>query len=297
MKKPVAICAILLICGCIDSNPSSKKIHVSASLFPIYDIARNIAGDRVELSYIIPVGANPHTYKPVPSVLDRIRNARLVITVDEHLDGWIHDFVPSNTVFAVLNRIENNQHHSGINHAEQSDPERNPHVWLSIRKAISLSETIERLLSNLDPEHARIYSNNSDVYKKRLEALDAEISRLFSGLNSQAFFQWHPAWDYFARDYGLEIAGTVESGHGDEPSVKEFKNLVDIAKLKNISLIVVGLGTESKAAESLAREVDGRILRLDSIGDPGNSARDTYLKLMRDNAVKLADSMKAKQDE
>jgi zinc transport system substrate-binding protein len=148
------------------------------------------------------------------------------------------------------------------------------------------------ILTKAAPGMKASFDENSADFKTRLRSLDEEIADLFSDVGFHSIIQWHPAWEEFAVDYGLEIAGTVELGHGDTPSVKEFQQLVKTAKQKDVGVIVIGLNVRSQAVESLARETGASILRLDTIGDPADDDRDSYIELMRQNAHLLAGSLR-----
>ena len=121
-----------------------------------------------------------------------------------------------------------------------------------------------------------------------LAQLDSEIESALSQVATRSFIQWHPAWDYFADDYGLKIIGTLEQGHGDEPSVKDMNDLVRKGRRGDVKTIIIGLGVESKAAQALAREISGRIVRLDTMGDPENPKKSSYIAMMKDNVRLLA---------
>ncbi|OVE78695.1 hypothetical protein BVY01_04680, partial [bacterium I07] len=100
--------------------------------------------------------------------------------------------------------------------------------------------------------------------------------------------QWHPAWDYFAHDYGLNISGTVGQGHGDMPSIKHFQDLIRKGREQNVRGIVIGLHIQSSSADALSRELGVPLLHLDAIGTPENPAMDTYIEMMKHNAQYLA---------
>jgi zinc transport system substrate-binding protein len=115
---------------------------------------------------------------------------------------------------------------------------------------------------------------------------------MFANKKNKSFIQWHEAWNYFAADYGLAVIGTVQREGSDKASVRSIKEIVDRAKKDNVSVIVVGLSAEAKAARVLAREISGTIVPLDGTGAPDESERSDYLKLMRYNAKTLADAMR-----
>ena len=286
MKNKNLVVGFSLFCLCMVSctkqSSVSEHLSIATSVFPVYDITKNIGGDKIEVLFVVPKGANPHTYEPVPSVVRRIQEADLFIGVHPEFDGWIKTHLSSKTNSVFLKQEDHNDEH----HHD------NPHVWLSVRNAISSAEKITDVLSTLDGDNADVYADNLRIYREQLHRLDERISSLFEGIGKKKFIQWHPAWDFFAEDYGLQIVGTIEHGHGDEPSVKDFQTLIAKAKKEKVRTIVMGLNVESRTAQTLAREIDGRLIHLDSIGDAESEDRNSYLTLMEYNALRLSEALR-----
>jgi zinc transport system substrate-binding protein len=268
---------LMFFTSCTRQNQAEDmRITVATSIFPIYDIVQHIAGERAEMHYVIPVGANPHHYEPLPPTVMKLQRANLFIGIHSEFDGWILDMLPEKTDILFLLPEEGRHRHT------------NPHIWLTPRGGKRIATAAARMLSSSDPRNKAYYRQNLQLYLRELSILDSTLTSLFDRVSCRTFIQWHPAWDYLASDYGLTIAATIEHGHGDEPSVKEFKQLIDTAKRNNIKLVVIGLHAESKATEALVAEIDGMLLRLDTIGDPACDERATYIKMMQHNAVLLS---------
>jgi|GEM_PF-324703 len=282
------------------TRTDSDKILVATSVFPVYDIVRNICGDKLNVLFVVPIGANPHTYEPVPSFVRELQKVDLYFGIHPEFDGWIKDYLPGAatlTFFKDRHRegeddvhdveLSHHEGHEGEGHVHQE----NPHIWLSVKNARTMTERVTDELSSLDKNNRNFYQRNRDAYIHKLNRLDEEINTLFSTVRTKKFIQWHPAWDYFAEDYGLDIVGTIESGHGDEPSVKAFKSLIEKAKEETVRVIVLGLNLQSRAAETLENEIDGRLVRLDTIGNPEIQEKSSYLKMMTYNAKILSDEL------
>ncbi len=280
----------------------SEKLNVATSIFPIYDITKNITGTRADVFFVIPVGANPHTYEPVPSTIKQLKNAHLTLAIQQEFDGWISDYLPKQTILEFLKERErkiNQAHEHEIEnraterdqYKHSADDHENPHIWLTVKGAKKLAKKIAGYLVDMDRKNAHYYKKNLQDYLQELDDLDYRIKDIFKTTKNKKFIQWHPAWNFFAEDYGLEIIGSIEKGHGHEPSIKEFKALIDKAVSEKAKVIVLGLNIESKAAETLSREIDGVVVRLDSIGDPMVKEKSTYIKLMYHNAELLAEAL------
>ena len=275
-KSIVAFCIVMAaMAGCSQKHERTGKIQAVTSIFPLCDITANIAGDRADVSFIVPAGANPHVYEPAPSAVKLLARADVFIGVDDHFDGWIMKFLPSTAEKTFLAREG-----------------KNPHIWLSLKNAPVLAERIAGILIQLDPEGEPAYKKNLESYLAKIKETDEKTLLLFKNISDKRFIQWHDAWDGFAADYGLSVFGTIEGGHGKEISVKQFRDLAVKAKRGNVRVVVLGLSARNTAVESFTREIKGTIARLDTIGDPSSLDRSSYLDLMLYNAQALSRVMK-----
>ncbi len=278
--------------GACDNGKKQDKLSVVVSIFPIYDIARNIGGEKVDFMYIIPPGANPHSFSPLPSAVKQIQNAEIYIGIARGFDDWVSRYMKSGTptryLFAPVH-LHTEDSHCTHDHDFEDD---NPHYWLSVGKARDIAQKISIILSDIDPDNSSYYISNASSYIIQLNELDKEIGRMFDDMKSRKLIQWHPAWNYFAEDYGLEIIGNITEGHGKEPSVKHFRELAQKAKAQNADIIIMGLNVESKAVDALAKEINGKIIRLDNTGNPEVKERATYIDLMRHNAKLISEALK-----
>ena len=271
---------IIILIFCLSIAVSGEEnLRIATSIFPIYDITKNIATDKSDIIFVVPIGANPHTFEPTPSTIKQLRNIDVFIGVHPEFDGWIEKFLSKKTSISYLAEFE-------------QDKPKNPHIWLTVRGAMGLSEKIAKILSKFDSQNTQIYEDNLNVYQEKLLELDRQIADMFEGIENKKFIQWHPAWDYFAEDYGLEVVATIQKGHGDEPSVKEFMNITRKAKQENTKVIIVGLNVKSKSIETLIKEINGKEVRLDSIGNPKSEEKSSYINLMKHNARLLSESLK-----
>jgi zinc transport system substrate-binding protein len=263
-------------CSGPGTEPSHGTISVAVSVFPIYDIARNICGDSAEAFFVIPAGADPHTYEPLPSIARRLQSVSLFIGVSRGFDGWMEHYLEKNTVRAYL-----------IDEIAPGRGNANPHIWLSVRESRKIAKAIARNLCRVDPAHSNLYNENLAAYDRKLDDLDRSIAVMFRNTKNRSFIQWHEAWNYFAADYDLTIAGTVEREGSDKASVRSIKEIVDRAKRDHVRAVVVSLNAEDRTARVLAGEIGGEIVRLDGIGDPGSADRPDYIHLMQYNAKTL----------
>ncbi len=286
-----ALCAIAAF-GSLSCSPrvpaSGERLTVAVSIYPLYDIARNIAGTDADVIFAVPPGANPHGFEPRPATVRELQKASLFVGVMRPFDGWVEKLLRKDAAVRYLK--DSTQNRGG--HHDESDPVNNPHIWISVKGAGDISKKFEVFLSGVDPSHAAGYAARLKDYTAHLDALDREVRARLDGCAGRAFVQWHPSWDFFAAEYGLRVAATVEKGEGAGPSVGDFKKLVEKLRAEKVRVIVLDLNARNTTADALAREIGGVIVRLDGLGNPGDPKKSTYIELMKTNAALLADVLK-----
>lgn len=283
-RSTILLIAAVITCALPACNRPAEKsgqaVTVAVSVFPVYDIARSICGDRAAVFYAVPAGADPHTFEPMPSIARSLGKASLFIGVEKKFDGWIERYLSPDAARRYLVS------------APRGAPDRNPHVWLSVREAKEIAARVAQYMDEIDPDNGAHYRRSFSAYAEKLNLLDRDIRALFAGKRNRSFIQWHESWNYFAADYGLVIAGTVQREGSDRASVRSIKEIVERARRDRVKVIAVGLASEGEAARALAREIGGTVVVLDGIGNPGLNERSDYLKLMLYNAKTLAAALR-----
>jgi len=133
-----------------------------------------------------------------------------------------------------------------------------PHIWLSPSLVKIQAQTIFEALVELDPRHEADYRANLESFLGDIDALDAQIREALAGMENRKFMVFHPAWGYFARDYGLEMI-PIEVG-GQEPSAAELASLIVEAREGGITVIFAQPEFSSRDAETIAGEIGGEVL-------------------------------------
>jgi zinc transport system substrate-binding protein len=142
------------------------------------------------------------------------------------------------------------------------------------------SRTIYEALTELDPAHKAEYEANLDAFIADIDALETEIEVTLSGLEAKKFMVFHPAWGYFARDFGLEQM-SVEVG-GQEPSAQELTHLIEEAKEENVQVVFAQPEFSTEDAETIAKEIGGEVLLISPLASD-------WLENMRSVAQTFAD--------
>ena len=276
-----------------------EKIKVFVSILPQAYFVGRVGGERVDVSVMVGPGQSPATYEPVPKQMTRLSEARLYFCIGVPFEKiWAGRISKANPRMKAVDtrhgielmpmkahhyRCEDKRaHHRHGEHEGDHDHSKglkDPHIWLSLRLVKIQAQNICDALIAADPAHRAYYQNNLRAFHSDLDKVDAEITEILEGLKTRKFMAFHPAWGYFARDYGLEqIPIEVE---GKEPSARALADLIRYAKQEGIKVVFVQAQFSTKNAETVTRAIGGRILRIDPLaGD--------YLKNMK----KIAETFK-----
>ncbi|NLB52496.1 MAG: zinc ABC transporter solute-binding protein [Syntrophomonadaceae bacterium] len=247
-----------------------KPVKVLVSILPQADFVGSIGGEKVEVTVLIPPGANPEDYEMSPRQIQKISEADMYITVgnipfEEINMERIKSANPDMSIISF------NEKHDENTEAHKHDP----HVWLSPRLVMEQAEIICKELSLIDSANETFYLKNKNAYISELERLDIEIKELLADRQRDHFLVYHPAWGYFAEDYGLvEIA--VEKD-GKEPTAGEMARIIEEAESRGIKEVLVSPQHSTRSAETIAKQMGGEIKVVDPL--PGN-----YIEGMREAA-------------
>jgi zinc transport system substrate-binding protein len=265
---------------------SEERIKVFVSILPQAYFAERIGGERVNISVMVGPGQSPATYEPRPKQMAELSQAKLYFRIGVPFESvWIKRISEANPVMRVIDtrrgiRLLPMQAHDHLNTPADGAAVEDPHIWLSPRLVKIQAENIADALTAADPAHAAYYKDNLKALQNDLDKLDQEIVRMLSHLKTRKFMVFHPAWGYFAHDYGLEQrAIEIE---GKEPSAKSLAHLIEEAKHEDIKVIFVQKQFSKESAEAVARSIGGRVVRVDPL------ARD-YLSNMREIAGAFAE--------
>lgn len=300
--KKISAVSILIIAaflaGCseyADSSQKSDKLAVIVSILPQKAFVEAVGGDLVSVNELIPPGGSPATYEPTPSDIILVEKADIYFRVG-HIQfekshaskfaGLNPDMKIVDTSVNVELRYfgEHEKHtHEHDEHGEEHDNTGvDPHVWLSPMQVKKQVDVIARTLAQIDPANADTYSKNAETFKKELEALHSEIESEFDELKADKLMVFHPAWGYFADEYGLEQVAIERSGK--EPTARELQHIIKEAKEEDINIIFVQSQFNKDIAESVAEEIGALVVPIDPLSED-------YIDNLRKVAATIAESL------
>lgn len=277
-------------------------MKVAASIQPLADFCRRVGGERVEVMLLVPAGASPHTFEPAVEQMRFLAEARLVVLNGLGLESWASDIlgkagnpgltkveaagaVPEADLIGALGEEAGGAHGHGVY---------DPHVWLDPELAARQVGAIRDALEEADPGHAQEYRANAAAFLEELEALDGRVRGRVDAFARKAFVAFHSSWVYFARRYGLEMVGVVEELPGKEPSASDIAGLLEAIKAEGVTVIFAEPQFSTRAAEAVAESSAGRVkvAVLDPLGNPGDPAVETYLKMMDRNVAVMEEALR-----
>ena len=276
-------------------NNNTTLLNVVTSVPPITNIVKNIGGDRIKLTGLIPEGINSHTYELVPSDRIKIENANLVIIDGLNLEGNLERAVnqaqSKNLQLQLLklgdNTITKNQWIFDFSFPkENGDP--NPHLWLNIAYATKFANLTRDKLIEMDPKNAAYYSSNAERYLLILNKLDKGIIQSVHSVPPQnrKLLTYHDSWAYFAPRYGMTVIGAVQPSDFGEPTPREVARLIDQIRAERVPAIFASEVFPSKVVDQIAREANVKIVETlsdDNLpGEDGDPAH-TYIGMMLEN--------------
>ncbi|HUJ86397.1 MAG TPA: metal ABC transporter substrate-binding protein [Burkholderiales bacterium] len=283
MRAPLLLVALLACARAAAAAP----LPVAASILPLADFARQVGGGRVAVETLVPPGASPHTYEPTPAQLRRLSRARVLVLNGVGLEFWADKVIAAvgNPRLIVVRTADGLPLLGG----DADSPGGNPHVWLSPRNAIHQVEAVRDALERADPAGAAAYGANAARYVTELHALDREIRAEVATFRTRRFIAFHAAWVYFARDYGLDQAGAIETSPGREPSPGEVAAIIRTAKAIGARAIFAEAEFPAQAARVIAQESGAKVLLLQVLGKPPTYR---YLDTMRYDLAQMAEALR-----
>jgi ABC-type Zn uptake system ZnuABC Zn-binding protein ZnuA len=275
-----------------------EPLNIVVTIPVLKDLAEQVGGPHVRVTSLLKGYENEHTYSPKPSDLIAVRKARLLFEVGLGLEVWVANLVrtagsPSLTIITTskgIGLIRDEQGHDGDHSDVGKQIQGNPHVWMDPANAITMMRHITEALIQVDPDHAQDFRQNQATYLKRLDQLRAELIERVRKLSDKRFIAHHPAWPYFARRFGFQIVGTIQTQSGSEPSAVQIQTLIATIRTQRIKAVVSEIQLSQKLPELLAKETGARIVVLTTL--PGGLPRtETYLDMLRYNVLQLTNAL------
>ncbi len=266
--------------GSAPAQDAPAPISVFVSIPPQREFVERIGGDRVQVEVLVESGQNPHAYDPAPRQIARLARARLYFRIgvpfEDALLRRVGESMPrlrivDTTAGIPLRPMEDHDDaHDG--HAHDGAEGMDPHIWLSPRLVMMQALTIHDALVATDPAGAAVYRENLAGYLADLGRLHGELEVALAPVRGKTFLVYHPAFGYFADEYGLKQHAVETDGR--EPGAKSLAQLIDRARRENVRVVFVQKQFGSANAQVIANAIGGAVVAIDPLADD-------YLESMR----------------
>ena len=274
----------LLVASASACSLAAERPRVAATIFPLYDIVREVGGPAIEPVLILPPGASPHTFEPRPSSAKALARSAVLFQIGHGLDDWAVRLAEASGVGRVLT-VD-----AGIALRRFAGGSVDPHYWLTGENGKRIARAVAAELIRLVPAQRQAFEVRLSAYLMRLDETDVEIRRILEGLPSRSIATLHDGFGYFADAYGLSVAAIFEPGGDREPgprAVAEFQRRVRAAGVR-------ALFAEPQLSKDAIRPIAGDLeLPVETLDDLGGvPGRDSLIALLLFDAGQIARALK-----
>lgn len=288
----------------LSSVAAADRISCFATIPPAADLVERIGGDAVKVHVLVPAGQNPHMFSPKPRTMVNLARSRIYFAVGLPFEDRIIKKVGSTDADLTIVRLdkgiqkremeddhgghghqheehghEEDEHDGGSaheaghgdhghdGHAHHGHHENrhglDPHIWMSPVNAIRMARAIANALAEKDPERAELYGENLEELEAEVRTVHEQIDEVLKPFRGRSFYVFHPAFGYFGDTYGLKERAVEISGRA--PTPRELRNLIHRAKKEGVRILFVQPQFDAASARTIARAIDGSVVRLDPL--------------------------------
>lgn len=294
----IAIVAISVVLnGCNDPNTEgeSELPQVVATSTIIADLTAKVGGEEIELTRILKAGEDPHIYEPVPQNTIALERADLILYNGYNLEPALIRIVEGTGIKAL--KVAVGEKVNALKNTNYGQDIADPHVWGDAENGIIMVEAIRDALIELSPSDREVFEENAKQLQASLQRLDVWIGEQIATIppENRKLVTTHDAFEYYARAYGLEVAGTlIGMSTEEQPSAQTVKTLSDDIKAAGIPAIFAETTINPTLIETVAREAEVKLsdrqLYSDSIGVAGSEG-DSYLKMLAANTRTIVEAL------
>ncbi len=249
------------------TRANSTTTQVLVGVDPIAYLVERIGADYVSVSVLTPPGKDPETFAPSPSSLASFAESKLFfivgLPIEERFVKNLQSVASNASTIDLSANLEllsapRSSHTETREESDADDNELDPHIWTSPANARVMVETIVEELSKLDPEHTEIFETNAQKLDEELSALQEEIGARLASAKGRSFYTFHPAYGYFAREFGL-TQEAIES-EGKAPRARELGELIESGKASSARVLIVQPEFDRASAQVVADAIGASLV-------------------------------------
>ena len=269
------LCLLTVLLPLTSCGGGDTRDVVAVTIPPVAEFVRAISGEDFRIVTLVPPGYSPEAYEPTVRTMMDFADARAFFSMGLPVDeATLIPAISEGTRHLSLSEVV-----AELYPERTIDGGRDPHIWLSPSRVTVMVNAIAAELAALRPERAEMYAENAETYLSQLSAVDAAVDAAISASGITEFIVYHPAFGYFADEYGLTMHALEE--HGSEATAAEMTALVDFARERDIRVIFYQAETDGRQAKAFAREIDGVAVKLSPLAED-------YLENLEEMAAAIA---------
>ena len=299
-------CSLLLTGACSHEEPAVpeglKRLQVVTTLFPLYDFARAIGGDRADVSLLLPPGVEPHSFDPQPDDILRINHGDIFAYTNPAMEPWAVRIaasvdaarvkvVDASRGISLRKGPDADGHQHGHDHSHGSAEEVDPHLWLDLANAAAMVGNLAGAMSDADPGNRDFSLDNARHSQEQLARLDDKYRAALAGCTGRALLHCgHLTFGYLADRYGLDYRAAAGINPEAEPTPAKLADLVRLVRTNRLSYVFSEEMASTRLAETIARETGAGILPLNAahtVSREAFASGVTFLEIMERNLVNL----------
>jgi zinc/manganese transport system substrate-binding protein len=300
--RPLILAALAAASAILPASAQQEatKLKVVTTFSILGDFAREVGGDRVDVTTLVGPNGDIHVYTPTPADAEAIKNARLVIVNGLGLEGWLPRLVKSSgsnatIVVATHGTVPRKVAASEILSRDRGAGSVDPHAWQSVPNAETYVANIRDAMVAADPANAVAYTANASAYQARLEALDGEVRRALAPIpsNRRMVISTHDAFGYFAAAYGITFVAPEGVSTETEPSAQDIASIIAQIKKEKIPAVFLESTSDPRLMRQIASETGAKLggtLYSDSLTGK-NGAAPGYIEMVRHNVRTIASAL------
>lgn len=298
MKKSISIflCILLLIttfCGCAAKPKDNGRIKIVTTVFPLYDFARAVVGDKGEVKLLIPPGGDIHSFEPTARDVAEIQDSDLFLYIGGESDAWVDKILSAIdiSVAAVVKMVDSVALIGDDHHGYDE------HIWTSPDNAVRMLQQIETAISRIDAENADYYAEAAASYTNKINSVEAETRKVIAESNKKTIVvaDRFPLI-YFTEYYGLDyVAAFGGCEHDTDADLLTVTRLIDRVKQENLAAVFRVELSNLSVADTVSAATGAKVLELHSaqnISAGELTSGVTYVDIMQKNAEALREGLK-----
>lgn len=291
----------VLTAGCTSLGQSPAKLQAVATFYPLYEFAREVGGDRVQVHQMVPAGAGPHDYEPTPGDVARLRGAAVFVYNGAGLEPWVSKLqgeLPPEAVRVEATRglplvpagPDEHAHRHEEREVDRGGNRLDPHVWLDPVLMLKVVDDVAGGLAQADRAGEAVYRARAQALKERLEELHRRYRRALARCRTRVLLTSHAAFGYLARRYGLRVVSVAGVNPEAEPSPKRLRELLEVARQEEVRAVFAEGPGSHRTVDALAAELNAPVLVLDplEVGPRPGQREAGYFGRMEANLQQLA---------